>query len=115
MCVNRRSKLEQVSNDNKALVALMDLVLAIADYVTTPPGHRSNVVDRVARVQEGVREARRAMVLRQDGLEAKAAVEATVRHWEAYAEKARRRQEAIARLDLGSQSVAPPLEADDTQ
>ncbi len=36
-----------MSNDKKALIALMDLVLALADYATTPPGHRSEAVERV--------------------------------------------------------------------
>lgn len=35
------------SNDKKALIALMDLVLALADYATTPPGHRNKVIFEV--------------------------------------------------------------------
>jgi len=107
-----------VSNDNKALVALMDLVLAMADVLEAPTAtQRAKAAGRMAaerREVEGWRE-RDCGRLQQatgqhglgryvgDGAEAKAAVGATVRRWEAYRERYR-------------QTVTdPPLEADDSR
>ena len=118
MCVNRRSKLEQASNDKAALRALMDLVLAVVDVLEAPTAtQRAKARGRMVaerREVEGWRERdcgslelatrqARAGAVVSDGLEAKAAVEATVRRWEAYRERYR-------------QTVTdPPLEADDSR
>ena len=109
-----------MSNDNKALVALMDLVLAMADVLEAPTAtQRAKAAGRMAaerREVEGWRE-RDCGRLQQatgqhglgryvgDGAEAKAAVEATLRRWEAYADKARKREIDKVVVWRGSEGV----------
>ena len=156
-----------MSNDNKALIALMDLVLAIADLSLARHGETREPADRVraerrevagwretlhllcteanrrvledAVKQKAAREMDEAFYGRSqqptgrpglgavvaDGQEAKAAVEATVRHWKAYAEKQRRGSEGVGVCpsrwmlaqelkDLAGEPV-DPIEADDSR
>ena len=94
-----------MSNDNKALVALTDLVLAIVEVLEAPTDtQRAKAMRKLAATKWGWKEtlaqARQERATGRpglgavvsDGLEAKAAVEATVRRWEAYAESRRELQ-----------------------
>lgn len=68
-----------MGNDKKALSALMDLALALADYVTTPPGHRSKATERV---QERATRLRALGAVVADGQAARTAVAATERRYD---------------------------------
>ena len=94
-----------MSNDNKALVALTDLVQAMADVLEAPTDtQRAKAMRKLAATKWGWKETlaqtrqERATgrpglgAVVADGLEAKAAVEATVRRWEAYAKSRRELQ-----------------------
>lgn len=112
--------MEQASNDKAALRALMDLVLAVADVLEAPTAtQRAKAAGRMAAERrevegwrerdcerlEAVRTARRSGAVVSDGQQAKAAVEATVRRWEAYTEKARRREIDKVVVSRGSEGV----------
>ena len=95
-----------MSNDTQAaLRALMDLVLAMVDVLEAPTDtQRAKAMRKLAATKWGWKEtlaqARQERATGRpglgavvsDGLEAKAAVEATVRRWEAYAESRRELQ-----------------------
>jgi len=124
-----------MNNDTEAaLRALMDLVSAMADVLEAPTAtQRAKAAGRMAAERREVEEWRKSVrphypmeeLLAQsrpqqatgrgrfgavvsDGQEAKAAVEATVRRWEAYAESRRE----LGRLSLNAYEA---LEADDSR
>jgi hypothetical protein len=113
--------LEQASNNKATLQALMDLVLAIVEVLEAPTDtQRAKAMRKLAATKWGWKET--LAQTRQeratgrvglgryvgDGQEAKAAVEATVRRWEAYAESRRE----LGRLSLKAYEA---LEADDSR
>ena len=109
-----------MSNDKKALIALMDLVLALADYATTPPGHREKATERV---QERATRLRALGALCEDGQAARTAVAATERRYDRIGVRPSRWQLMQELKDLAGNPLDPHfgleayegLEADDSR
>ena len=97
-----------MTDDKKALIALMDLVLALADYATTPPGHREKATERV---QGHATRLRQELAVSQDGAAARTAVAATERRYDRMWGLRREMDKSV--VDLGANRE--PIEADDSR